>query len=191
MPRPTTSTKKLKQSKINDFVSSSPARSSSASKVSRESNKPARGTRQPAPLPPPYFDTSDGGGDTSDVGAIHFEPETITFSDSDDEELQPTRVPKKRNRMRIARAGSGEEDEKKHAEGEIESESDIGIPVRWNKRGKRARTRAQIADTDSEEESRRGNHRFIKGIRPSSPEDLSEEVDTDREDRKASRSLSV
>lgn len=182
-PQPSTtdaSSKKLKQSNLIDFMSSLPTRSSSASKLSRESNKRALHKRKPAPDTPPDFEASDGDGDTSDVGAIHFEPETITVSDSDDEELQPIR--KKRNRVRIAAAGSDEE-ENKYAEDVTGSESDIGIPVRWNKRGKRLRTGAQIADTDSEEESRQGKHRFTKGVRPSSPEDLSEEVDTNREDR--------
>ncbi|PCH38064.1 hypothetical protein WOLCODRAFT_96408 [Wolfiporia cocos MD-104 SS10] len=114
---------------------------------------------------------------SSDAGAIRFEPEVIDIDD--DEERSPRRPTKKGQKMRII----DESDEQAQPNPDSSEEEGAGIPVAW-KRKRSGKQKQVIADESESEEVRPRKRKFIRGMRPlSSPEDdadLLDEVDSDK-----------
>ncbi|OBZ75568.1 Uncharacterized protein C17H9.06c [Grifola frondosa] len=115
----------------------------------------------------------DDGSDSSNVGAIHFEPELRDTSD----EGSPRRAPTKKRRILRAVSDDGSPVPPSN------QEETIGVEVVWKGRRPGAK-RNQILDDEEEEEVQPKRRKLVKGIRPPSPEyeepDLMDEVDEDK-----------
>jgi hypothetical protein len=166
----TSSPTKLTQTTLHDtfgFPQLSPTKSAPSTK----SQRPLRPSRA-------RLVSSDREEDTnSDVGAIHFEKETVELSSDDD---IPRLSPMKKRRIRVdsfddaetsvapivERAGSGNEDA-------------ANSEVCWKNKGKGKQRR--IVDSDGDGQSIK--RRLVKGVRPPTPEedDLSD-IDENRKD---------
>lgn len=181
MPRKAESSSptKLKQKTLIGFLGSSPAASSSG--FSMQTFKRAQSKAQKrGRVVSPESDSGPGNNtaesDGSDVGAVHFEPEVIDLSDEDE---SPRRPRTKRRTPRV-RAESSSPDEK--------SVATSGGSLRYGTRrkSKNIGKRKHVEDDSGSEDAGRPKMRkFVKGVRPSSPEeddnDLLDEVDEHRE----------
>jgi hypothetical protein len=161
--------KKLKQTTLGAFLSSSPVAAPYISK---------RGTRH---WPPSNAerDSTDEGEDGSDVGRVAFEREVIIVSDEDEDQ-----APRLRKRTRLANIDSDLEQEDSSS-GLSDREVDEEVPMR---RGRKGKKRIKIVDTDSEGEIQPTRRKLIRGIRPSTPDDSSDELDADSEGQPTSES---
>ncbi|KAI0636876.1 hypothetical protein C8Q77DRAFT_1094995 [Trametes polyzona] len=179
------------QRKLDSFFSSSPAPSTSAAQQSspirptRHSSK-RKGTKRrtseeglqlrPAKIP----EDEDEGSQSSDAGAIRFEPQVVVISSSESEkEVAPRPSHANKGKKRLRRAHSDESASPEPSEAEADAE-DIYV-----RKGKRAGKKKAVAVLDSdEEESQPKRRKLIKGERPSSPvpddDDLLDEVDEER-----------
>lgn len=182
MPRRTRATatpSKLRQGKLDVFLSSSPApQSSPARPQPRRSKRKAKANESDQyvagpSLVPTNVDADEEGSQSSDAGAIHFEPPVVTISSSEDEgDLPPRPTFSSKGRKRTKRAHSIES-----ASASSEGEKEL-----YMRKGKRAEKKAAAAvlDSDEEEELRPVKKRkLVKGERPPTPEedDLMDEVD--------------
>ena len=186
MPRRTQATstpKKLRQEKLDLFLSSSPRRQSSPSRPQTRRSNFKRKTKAKdsdedvagQSHVPANTDAGEEGSQSSDAGAIHFEPQVVLVSSSGDEgELPPRPTFSSRRKKRTTRAHSVES----------ASESSAGEEERevYVRKGKRAGKKPVVVvlDSDEEEELRPMKKRkLVKGERPPTPEegDLMGEVD--------------
>ncbi|CCM02373.1 uncharacterized protein FIBRA_04468 [Fibroporia radiculosa] len=122
---------------------------------------------------------NDDLSQSSDTGAIHFEQQvTEISSDEDSQKQSPRRPVSKKRKVTARRADSDDEDV-----APVASEEEVkGIPVVWKAR-KTGVKRSQVVVSDSSEEqgSKHRRRKFVKGIRPPSPEEnLLNEVDEDK-----------
>jgi hypothetical protein len=115
--------------------------------------------------------------DAESLRAIHLEPEIVVVSDSSED--QPIQRPKKKRKARLTVADNEEDEDTGRAKNETDSDANVGVPVRWISKGRWKGKRPQIADTESDSELQNGKRKLIKGVRPSTPEDLSAEIDTE------------
>ena len=178
MPRRTQSTstpKKLKQKKLDAFLSSSPAPSPRRSPSSPR-KRPKRKRRavlhkdsgDDAPGPS-HLPVGDDDSQSSDPGAIHFEPRVVVVSDTEDEPPPPISPKVTRKGKKRARAVSED----------IESD-DEGVRARKGKRVVK-KPASVVLDSDEEELPPRKRGKLVKGKRPPTPDededDLMGEVD--------------
>ena len=183
MPRRTRTTAtptKLRQGKLDVFLSSTPApQPSPVRPQTRRSKRKAKATDSdqdvagPSHLPITTA-ANEEGSQSSDAGAIHFEPRVLTISSSEDEgDLPPRPTFSSRGKKRTKRAHSIES---------ASAPSSVGEKELYVRKGKRAAKKAAAAvlDSDEEEELRPLKKRkLVKGERPLTPEedDLMDEVD--------------
>lgn len=175
-----TPSKKLKQKKLDVFLSSSPT----ASSPRRTSPSRAKRSKTTRTLITHHDNGEDGpsrmsidreSSQSSDPGAIRFEPQVIDISDSgEDEAPQPT---PSRHRTRYGKKPSRVVVD--------ESDSDDEVEIVHARKGKRVMRRTSILDSDEEGGARpRKKSKLVKGKRPHTPEqegdDLLEEVDQKR-----------
>nr|VWO98706.1 Nucleoside diphosphate kinase (NDK) (NDP kinase) (EC (Nucleoside-2-P kinase) [Ganoderma boninense] len=185
MPRRTQATatpKKLRQGKLDVFLSSSPGHQSSPTRPqTRRSKRKAKATDvDENEAGPPHAhanaDADAEGSQSSDAGAIRFEPQAAVITSSEDEgdlPLRPTFSSK--GKGRVKRAHSIESASTPSSEGEEERE----VYVRKGKRASK-KSAAAVLDSDEEDELRPVKKRkLVKGKRPLTPEedDLVNEVD--------------
>lgn len=174
------------QKKLDSFFPSSPTRSTSAAQQS----SPARSTRtrkrrriqqdsseeDNAPGPS-RIPEEDEGSQSSDAGAIRFEPPQVVeiTSSEDDQDVAPRPSKANKGKKRIRRAHS--DDSASHSGSQAEADE---VYVRQGKRAVKKKVVA-IFDSDEEEEERPRRRKLVKGERPSSPvlqdSDLLDEVD--------------
>ncbi|KAI9070387.1 hypothetical protein FKP32DRAFT_1558064 [Trametes sanguinea] len=169
------------------FFSSSPARSNAAGQQS----SPARPTRaskrrrvrqassdEDAAAGPSKPADEEEGSQSSDAGAIRFEPQVVEVTSSEEEkEVVPRPSQSSKGKKRLRRAHSDDSASPESSGGEAEE-------VVYLRRGKRAAAKtAAVLDSDEEDDSPR-RRKLVKGERPSSPDedvdDLLEEVDEER-----------
>lgn len=177
MPRKTESSspKKIKQKTLIGFFSSPPTGSlSTAPKPQtpkRVKHKPPK--RRRIASPEPDCDIDNRSND-SDVDAVHFEPEVIDLSDEDESPRRPTT----KRRAPPVRAESVSQDEK-------EKSSAKSGRAPGKARRQISKEKEVLEDSDPEEEVQPKKRKFIKGVRPSSPEkDLDNILDEVDEHRK-------
>ncbi|CAL1704452.1 unnamed protein product [Somion occarium] len=187
MPKPSNGSKKQKQqSLLGFFQSSSPARPSSPEmkhKLHAEPSKSSRRTPKSSPRKgksKSKYETSSSAGESSDVGAISFEPAVYSLSDSDDDvKKSPRRPIVRKRRVKASRSNSP-------SPIIIESDSEeenVGVPVTWKGKAKAVpKRKLAVLDSDVEEEAPK-RRKLVRGVRPPSPEesdDLIEELDQDK-----------
>ncbi|KAI0831396.1 hypothetical protein BC628DRAFT_1353507 [Trametes gibbosa] len=180
-------TKRRAQRKLDAFFSSSPARSTSAATQQSSPTRPTaaqkrkrveRGSFNEKNSPEPSgVIKDDEGSQSSDAGAIRFEPQVLEISSSEGEqEAAPRPSHANKGKKRARRAHS--EDSASPVMSEAEAED---VYVRKGKRV--AKEKVVIFDSDEEEEQPR-RRKLIKGERPYSPvrdeNDLMEELDEER-----------
>ncbi|CDO71213.1 hypothetical protein BN946_scf184863.g8 [Trametes cinnabarina] len=190
MPRKTTASsatpRKSTQKKLDSFFSSSPARSTASAQQSSPI-RPARRTkrrrikegrpndeRSAGPSKPA---DGDDGSQSSDAGAIRFEPQVVEVTSSEEEpDVAPRPSLTSKGKKRARRAHSEESLSPEPSGGEAEA-------VVYVRRGKRAAAKASILDSDPEDDGPRPR-KLIKGKRPSEPNedvaDLLQEIDEER-----------
>jgi hypothetical protein len=166
---------KVKQKSLVAFFSSPPSGSSNAPQTPKRVKLTQKRRGRVVNVGPDHnADEYSDGSDGSDVGAVHFEQEVIDLSDENESPRRPTT----RRRTPRLRADTSSPDEKssEHSGGSTGNKTS------------RKRTsigkRKQLLDAGSEddkEEARPKKRKFVKGVRPSSPEededDILDEVD--------------
>ena len=165
----------VRQKKLDTFLSSSP---------SAPSRSPARAQRSKTKRRPPTHQDDDRGrtripteeesSQSSDAGAIHFAPEVVVVSDSEDDIPQPTPSKSSLRGKKRARAES------------VGSCSDDSSGLAYARKSKRLMERASnvsVSDEEDEEPPRKRG-KLVKGARPPTPDqdddDLLAEVDERR-----------
>lgn len=109
--------------------------------------------------------------DASDVGAIQFEPEVIDLSDGD----ESPRRPMAKRRTRRIRADSNSADEAEiHISHSCSSQDKSRGSLR--RKSRRIGKRKQVNEESGSEELRPKKRKFIKGVRPSSPEEDEDDI---------------
>ena len=166
MPRkPPASPITFKQQSLASFFSSPIQQASSSSPV-KQPHKP----RRVATLEP-----ESTSSDNSDIAGIKFEPEVINLSEEDASPRRP-----KANRTSQSQRIVGSDDDE-------DSEFKLGSKKRVEKKknSKKLRKRKQVieeSESEEEEEVQPKKRKFVKGVRPSSPEeDDIDEVEEHRE----------
>lgn len=177
--QPTKSPKRLRQKKLDAFVPSSPGPSTSPARSSRRRKKPGRtGHDEHNPENKLHAGGEGDGSESSDPGAIRFEPKIVIVSSSE-EEAAPKSSPLNKGKRRLRRAHSEDSDIK--APSGDEEEEDFSLRKGQGKRI--ARKPAAVLESDEEEEERPvpKKRKLVKGARPPTPEeeevDLMDEVD--------------
>ena len=167
MPRkPPASPITFKQQSLANFFSS-PIQQASGSSPVKQPHKPRR---RVATLEP-----ESASSDNSDIAGIKFEPEVINLSEED---ASPRR-PKANGTSQSQRIVGSDDDE--------DSELNLGSKkrVEKKKKSKKLRKRKQVIEesgSEEEEEVQPKRRKFVKGVRPSSPEeDDIDEVEEHRE----------
>ncbi|OSC99061.1 hypothetical protein PYCCODRAFT_1373800 [Trametes coccinea BRFM310] len=169
------------------FFSSSPA----PSNASGQQSSPTRPTRaskrrrvrrissnEDVPAGPSKLADEEEGSQSSDAGAIRFEPQVVEITSSEEEkDVAPRPSLTSKGKKRARRAHSDDSASPEASGGEAEE-------VVYLRRGKRAAAKAPaVLDSDEEDDSPR-RRKLVKGERPSSPDedadDLLEEVDEER-----------
>lgn len=175
---------KLKQKKLDAFLGSSSPVSASSTHKSSPTRPARRGKRQKRisdELVDPAADEEEGS-QSSDPGAIHFEPAKVGDASSSEDEAYPA--------LRPTQAGK----RKKHQQRAHSEDSLVAVPsdndeqeheafVRKGKRG--VKKTCTVLDSDEEEEARPVKRRkLVKGERPQTlgddEADLLKEVDEER-----------
>jgi hypothetical protein len=156
----------LKQKTLVGFLSSPPAGSPTAFPASPTSQRPKPRARKRGRVVSPESDhyavNNDARSDGSDVDAVRFEPKVIDLSDEDESPRRPRTI----RRTPHVRTDSTSQDEEKSA-------ASSGGSVRYETRRKSRRVgkRKQVEDSGSEEATQPKKRKFVKGVRPSSPEE--------------------
>ncbi|GBE81968.1 hypothetical protein BKA93DRAFT_821589 [Sparassis latifolia] len=171
---------KLTQHTLDGFVGSSsplgPRRAATTpSKPRKAAQKQARVTIS---RDSSISDARASGSESTDVAAIHFEPE----DQDSDEDRQPRPSMSTKKKVRHARSGSEEMEEVEDVASSQDEET-VESPVAW--KGKRKGTkRKQVLDDSEEEEVHPKMRKLVRGIRPPSPDeeeaDILDEVDEER-----------
>ncbi|KAH7926318.1 hypothetical protein BV22DRAFT_1033035 [Leucogyrophana mollusca] len=153
------SPKKFKQGTLTGYLQSSP-HSSPAKQSSSQTKR-----RKRALTPSSSGNSSSDGGADSDVGAIHFESKVIVLSD---EEQSPRRPKVKKRRKELDTASLS-------VASILDADSDSNKTLARSK-SKKGKARRIV---ESEEDTRPRRSRFVKGVRPSSPEvdDIADDID--------------
>lgn len=167
---------------------SSPLHKSPSPKVSRTRNA-TRSSKRPAAkervsskkshsLDSHIPDVEDGGDSSSDPGKIHFEPEVVSVSDSEEEVKSSPRRPAASQAKKRRRVANSDDEGVVVVSTDTEDEN-IGVPVRWKGKAKEVKGKPTVVHSDSEEEEQPRRRKLVKGIRPPTPEedDLMAEVD--------------
>ena len=184
--RTTATPKKLRQKKLDTFLSSSPARSTQKSSPTRpprrKRTKRARydgEDDEPGPSRIPGDD--EDGSQSSDPGAIRFEPTAVVDISSSEDELDvaPRPTPANKGKKRVRRAHSEES-----ASASPSEDDERELFVRKGKRAAKA-SASMVLDSEEEEElSPTRKRKLVKGQRPPTPEedeaDLLDEVEEER-----------
>ena len=173
--------KKLKQGKLDTFLSSSPTQQSSPTRPNTRRRKgkakhdDSNENAGPSDIP---VDGNEDGSQSSDAGAIRFERQVVVVSSSEDEgDLPPRPTFSSKGKKRAKRAHS-DDSVSAAPTGSEEEEKEVYV-----RKGKRvAKKTAVVLDSDDEEEVRPPKKRkLVKGERPPTPEedkeDLMDEVD--------------
>lgn len=179
---------KLRQDTLDTFVgSSSPIPADTHAKTpsparkirqARTTTLPSRDRQDRSQAKADTNNDPDEGSESSDVAAIHFEPQVIDLTEEEDEPA-PVRPIAQKRKTRIRRAGSEEHSVSSQ-------EAAVGVPVIWKGR-KASGKRRLLVSTDDEDKSepRYKQRKLIKGVRPPSPEadelGLMDEVDENSE----------
>ncbi|KAI0928526.1 hypothetical protein AcW1_005745 [Taiwanofungus camphoratus] len=178
---------KLRQDTLDTFVgSSSPIPADTHAKTpsparkirqARTTTLPSRDRQDRSQAKADTNNDPDEGSESSDVAAIHFEPQVIDLTEEEDEPA-PVRPIAQKRKTRIRRAGSEEHSVSSQ-------EAAVGVPVIWKGR-KASGKRRLLVSTDDEDKSepRYKQRKLIKGVRPPSPEadelGLMDEVDENK-----------
>ena len=165
MPRkPPPSPVKSKQQTLAGFFSSPVRKASSSSPAKR-----THGSRRRVPTPEPESASSDD----SDVAGIKFEPEIFDLSEEDSSPRRP-----KANGTSPSRRIVGSDDDE-------DSELNLRSMKRAKKNKKLGKRKQVIEESESEEEVQPKKRKFMRGVRPPSPEeddvDILDEVEEHRE----------
>ncbi|KAI0780832.1 hypothetical protein BD413DRAFT_682557 [Trametes elegans] len=189
MPRkakPISTPKKTGQKKLDSFFSSSPAAPSPSAQRSpstartRKRRRVKRDDSDEENLPGPLrINEEESGSQSSDAGAIRFEPAVVEITSSESEKEVAPRPPQaNKGRKRVRRAHSDD------SASPVRSDQDEDdVFVRKGKRAPVKKTASTVLDSDDEEEQPQ-RRKLVKGERPSSPVenegDLLGEVDEER-----------
>ncbi|KIM87118.1 hypothetical protein PILCRDRAFT_300520 [Piloderma croceum F 1598] len=172
MPRKagSSSPSKLKQKTLVGFLSSSPA-AVPTPQTPKRANKPKVRKRGRVVSPESESDVdlhkNGTGSDGSDVGAVHFEPEDLS-----DENESPRRPTAMRRTPRVRAESSNSDEENKSAAPSVEPSKN-----KTRRKSSRFGKRKQVEeDSESEDELQPKKRKFVKGVRPSSPEDDEEDI---------------
>ncbi|RPD66233.1 hypothetical protein L226DRAFT_500420 [Lentinus tigrinus ALCF2SS1-7] len=185
MPRKSkgaTTPKRLKQKKLDVFLSSSPAPSTHGPSPSRTKRRRAHNENsddEPIPGPSNVPVGDEDGSQSSDAGAIRFEREVVEVSSDEGEE---DRAPRRSQASRKRRANRAHSDDSASPQPAPEEDE----PEIYLRKGKRpAKTTSIVLDSDEEEDDRPVKKRkLVKGERPPTPQEddanLLDEVDEER-----------
>jgi len=180
MPRKVelSSPKRLKQKTLLGFLNSSPVRVSQAAPMPQTPKhlKPkARKRQRVASFESDHDDAA--GSEDSDVNAVHFEPEDLYLGDED---VSPRRPGTKRRTPHVG-SESSSVDEK------VESSATSGksLGKKTQRISRNIAEKNQLEEDFGWEDVQPKKRKFVKGVRPSSPEededDILDEIDEHRE----------
>ncbi|KAI0748218.1 hypothetical protein C8Q80DRAFT_1170790 [Daedaleopsis nitida] len=189
-PHRTTSTtpKRLRQKKLDAFLSSSPSRGEHQSPAARRKRRGPgqKGGRadvneddEAVPGPSTIPATNEDGSQSSDPGAIHFEPDVVEPPSEDEDDFIPRPTPANKGKRRLKRAHSSA------SESPVSSGDEEGREMYIRKGKRNAKGSSMVFDSDEEEEVYPVKKRkLVKGERPPTPEedevDLLDEIDEER-----------